>query len=73
MDDIDRAQAREEEFLSDALKAQLGKTAGPGAISLTHCLNCEEEIPQRRRELVPGCTLCIDCQNEKEINIRRAL
>ena len=27
------------------------------------CLDCEEEIPTRRRELLPGVTHCVDCQS----------
>ncbi|MBA1147396.1 TraR/DksA C4-type zinc finger protein [Ectothiorhodospiraceae bacterium WFHF3C12] len=34
--------------------------------SATHCLECGDEIPQRRRELVPGVELCVDCQADQE-------
>lgn len=34
--------------------------------SLTHCADCEEEIPEARRSAIPGVTLCIDCQNERD-------
>ncbi|MEM8951735.1 MAG: DksA/TraR family C4-type zinc finger protein [Pseudomonadota bacterium] len=30
--------------------------------SLTHCEDCGEAIPERRREAVPGVRLCIACQ-----------
>jgi phage/conjugal plasmid C-4 type zinc finger TraR family protein len=30
--------------------------------SLTHCEECDKEIPQGRREAVPGVRLCIQCQ-----------
>ena len=30
--------------------------------SLTHCEECGDEIPQRRREAVPGVRLCVACQ-----------
>ncbi|EPK9098881.1 TraR/DksA C4-type zinc finger protein [Klebsiella pneumoniae] len=36
------------------------------AVSATHCRDCEEEIPERRRELVAGCQRCADCQEELE-------
>jgi len=34
--------------------------------SLTHCAECDEPIPQARREAVPGVTLCIDCQSGRD-------
>ncbi len=36
------------------------------AVSATHCRDCGEEIPERRRELVAGCQRCADCQEEEE-------
>ncbi len=34
--------------------------------SLTHCEDCEAEIPERRRVAIPGVRLCIQCQSEIE-------
>ena len=34
--------------------------------SLTHCEECEAEIPERRRVAIPGVRLCIQCQSELE-------
>ena len=34
--------------------------------SLAHCEECGEEIPPRRRELIPGVRLCVDCQTERD-------
>jgi excisionase family DNA binding protein len=36
------------------------------AVSATHCRDCGEEIPERRRELVAGCQRCADCQEEED-------
>ena len=36
----------------------------PKGNSLTHCEECELEIPQARRDAVPGVRLCIDCQEK---------
>lgn len=36
------------------------------AVSATHCSDCGEEIPDRRRELVAGCQRCADYQEEFE-------
>ncbi|HEL4638695.1 TPA: TraR/DksA C4-type zinc finger protein [Klebsiella pneumoniae] len=35
------------------------------AVSATHCRDCGEEIPERRRELVAGCQRYADCQEEE--------
>lgn len=34
--------------------------------SLTHCEECGEPIPERRRELIPGVRLCVTCQAEAD-------
>lgn len=36
---------------------------GPG---LEECEDCGEEIPQARRDAVPGVRLCVDCQQGKD-------
>ena len=36
----------------------------PSGESLKYCANCEEPIPQARREALPGVRLCIECQTE---------
>jgi phage/conjugal plasmid C-4 type zinc finger TraR family protein len=38
----------------------------PVGDSLTHCAECEEEIPRARREARPGVKLCLDCQQERD-------
>ncbi len=35
----------------------------PAGESLLHCAECGEEIPQARREALPGVQLCIVCQD----------
>lgn len=32
---------------------------GPG---LSHCEECGVEIPKKRRDAVPGVTMCVECQ-----------
>jgi len=34
--------------------------------SLTHCAECEEPIPEKRRLAIPGVKLCIDCQQDRD-------
>ena len=42
----------------------------PVGDSLTHCAECEEEIPEARRLARPGVKLCIDCQQERDAQYR---
>ena len=51
--------------ISDEL-SRLKARRGPQGESLTHCAECEEEIPQARRQAIPGVKLCIDCQQERD-------
>ena len=39
---------------------------GPVGESLTHCAECDEPIPEARRNAVPGVKLCIDCQQDRD-------
>lgn len=36
--------------------------AQPRGDSLTHCAECDEPIPEARRQAQPGVRLCITCQ-----------
>lgn len=46
--------------VKDAIRrAQSSLPQGPG---LTHCAECGAEIPQSRRQAVPGARLCLLCQ-----------
>ncbi|WP_334192673.1 DksA/TraR family C4-type zinc finger protein [Pararhodobacter sp.] len=37
-----------------------------GGESRTHCVDCDEPIPEARREAIPGVTLCRECQDERD-------
>jgi len=41
------------------LRAQSRLPSGPG---LSRCIDCDAEIPQARREAIPGVRLCITCR-----------
>ena len=45
---------------------ELARSRLPRGESLRHCEECGTEIPQPRREAVPGVRLCIACQAELE-------
>ena len=51
--------------ISDEL-ARMKARKAPVGESLTHCAECEEPIPEARREAVPGVKLCIDCVQDRE-------
>lgn len=62
-DVIDQAQAQTEFFLQQ----QISRAASDAdAQSETHCLECEEPIPEKRRQAVPGCRYCVSYQQELE-------
>jgi phage/conjugal plasmid C-4 type zinc finger TraR family protein len=44
-------------------RARSSLPAGP---SLNHCAECGEEIPEGRRQAIPGVRLCVACQQERD-------
>lgn len=42
----------------------------PVGDSLTHCADCEEPIPEARRQAVPGVKLCLDCMQDRDAAYR---
>ena len=54
-----------EASIADEL-ARLKSAKRPVGESLTHCADCEEAIPEARREAIPGVKLCIECQQERD-------
>ncbi len=47
--------------VEDAVK--LARSQLPQGESLSHCEECDTEIPLARREAVPGVRLCVNCQS----------
>ena len=45
---------------------ELAKSRLPQGPSLTHCAECGTEIPQLRRDAVPGVRLCLSCQDARD-------
>lgn len=54
-----------EASISDELARMQARTRPVGE-SLTHCAECDEPIPEKRREALPGVKLCIECQTERD-------
>ncbi len=51
----------------------LAKSRLPKGESLTHCEECEEAIPQARRDAVPGVRLCVQCQSDLDEQEKKSL
>ncbi|MCX7566406.1 DksA/TraR family C4-type zinc finger protein [Sulfitobacter sp. F26169L] len=58
-----------EASINDEL-ARLKSRRAPVGESLTHCAECEEPIPQARRDALPGVKLCIDCVQERDAGFK---
>lgn len=43
---------------------ELARSRLPKGDSLHNCEECDAEIPQARRQVVPGVRLCVSCQSE---------
>lgn len=54
-----------EASINDEL-ARLKARRVPVGESLAYCAECEEPIPQARREALPGIKLCIGCVQERD-------
>jgi phage/conjugal plasmid C-4 type zinc finger TraR family protein len=48
--------------VEDAVERARGQL--PRGESLKRCEGCDAEIPEARRQAVPGVRLCVDCQSE---------
>lgn len=50
--------------VEDAVKR--ARSQLPQGNSLSHCEECDGEIPEARREAIPGVSFCVSCQLEVE-------
>lgn len=44
----------------------LARSHLPNGESLTHCEECDVEIPEARRKAIPGVRICVQCQSKLE-------
>ncbi|MEH8245936.1 TraR/DksA family transcriptional regulator [Aeromonas veronii] len=65
MDLIDRATQHAERMLAAQLDNQIGRSNHQGE-SLHHCEECGDQIPEARRQHVPGVRLCVSCKSRAE-------
>ncbi len=70
-DEIDIAQANDEFFRDTALAEHFRRgMRNTGREAVGECVECGAEIPEARRKAVPGCRLCVQCQEQFETNGR---
>ncbi len=62
----DGAVSEQIEASIDDELARLKARRQPVGDSLTHCAECDEPIPEKRRAALLGVKLCIDCQQERD-------
>jgi phage/conjugal plasmid C-4 type zinc finger TraR family protein len=60
-DDMDRVQERVDLHLARAIEAQ--RPSGEGRLE---CEDCDQPIPERRREVAPWARCCVACQQARE-------
>lgn len=65
-DEVDVANDYAERELADRLYRRV-QYQGESARQCDECDECDAEIPQKRREAVPGVRLCLDCQSISEV------
>jgi phage/conjugal plasmid C-4 type zinc finger TraR family protein len=60
--------------IDDTVKdAVLGARARmPAGEGTTHCEDCGEPIPERRRQALPGVRTCVACQQERDRDVRHS-
>lgn len=61
-DFADRASHVTDGYIADALRRHEMQRMSAPAESAIECEDCGEQIPEARRQAVPGCTRCIECQ-----------
>lgn len=54
-------------------RARLRATAAAAAVSAEFCADCDEPIPQARRDAIPGVQLCVACQSGRDRAFRPQL
>lgn len=59
-----------ETSIAEALARRRAQAAARAAESLHDCADCGEPIPEARRTAIPGVTLCVACQQERDKRFR---
>lgn len=70
MDQFDQAQELDARYRNQALELHKKRMEKFGD-TLTHCIDCGDEIPEARRTILPGVTHCVHCAEKIEESERR--
>jgi len=57
-DDVEMAERRQREQVEDAISKRQTVNNQPSA---HYCVDCDDAIPEQRREAVPGVQKCLFC------------
>ena len=57
-----------DDTVSDAVRA--ARTRMPRGESADYCDVCGEDIPEKRRQALPGVRTCVACQSERDAAVR---
>lgn len=55
-----------EQVQAEALQRAIDSRVRYQGVSALECDDCGEAIPEARRQTVPGCRLCVECQGLAE-------
>ena len=59
-----------DDSVKDAVSAARARL--PAGESLSHCEDCGEPIPPRRREALAGVRTCVTCQSTRDAEVRHS-
>ncbi|WP_226699490.1 DksA/TraR family C4-type zinc finger protein [Qipengyuania gaetbuli] len=59
-----------DDTVSDAVSAARARM--PRGESAEYCDECGEEIPEKRREALPGVRTCVACQSARDASVRHS-
>ncbi|QHD69023.1 DksA/TraR family C4-type zinc finger protein [Sphingobium yanoikuyae] len=59
-----------DDTINDAV--QRARTMMPVGESAEFCHDCGENIPERRRQALPGIRTCVACQSKRDATVRSA-
>lgn len=57
-------QDQVDDTVADGVKR--ARASMPTGEAATHCRECDEEIPEARRRVLPGVTTCVACQSARD-------
>lgn len=63
----ERAFEMAEKRAEDERQAAIDSRVRYQGVSAHFCEDCDEPIPELRRDKVPGCQTCVECQRIREV------